>query len=239
MLVKAILNTHKPFIKANRIIHQHFQIRHKVLPIALANSKIQAGLANGKTLIGQRSIADYLSFSRAPIQSISLTKKALLLPEAERAMVTADFLVFAPGHFFTSLLPHLSVTGFASAWKRSRAKKLWFLNLLAHKGQDSYYTLIDYLGWFQKVLGLKPFDEIWYNAKISKLLLKQVEDRFEEMNIPAEDLDRIKNLGIMSVKADLVATGLQAQVENDFIQRAPIRHDTQKIKQTFKQILNV
>ena len=239
VLLKAILNTHKPFIKANRIIHEQLSVRHTILPASLSDCKITAALSNGRQLVGQRDIADYLSFARAPILKIGLTKKASLLPQARRAILEADMLVFAPGHFFTSLLPHLSVGGFREAWQKSGAKKLWFVNLLAHKGQDDYYTLADRLKWFQRALGLKPFHEIWYNAKIGSRLAQEVEDRFEPLRVTTGDLAGVKKLGIRAMSADLVHKGVVAQRENDFIMRAPVRHDPGKIKQTFKQILNV
>lgn len=239
MVIKAILNTHRPFTKASRIIHEHFKIRHSVLPVSLADSKITARLSSRKQLVGQREIADYLSFARAPIKQIGLTKNSHLLPQAKRAITAADVLVFAPGHFFTSLLPHLSVKGFAEAWQRSKAKKFWFANLLAHKGQDDYYTLTDYLSWFQKSLGLKPFDEIWYNAKIGSRLAKKVEDRFQPIRVEETDLAKLRQVGIGAVCQDLVQKSIRSQEENDFILRAPIRHDPGKIKQAFKFILNV
>jgi len=239
IFIKAILNTHRPFSKANRVIHRQLDIKHQVLPVSLSDSRIKAALSNRQTLVGQKSIADYLSFSRAPIKKISLTKESQLLPQAKEAMLEADYMVFAPGHFFTSILPHLSVMGFKEAWKLSRAQKLWFTNLLAHKGQDSFYNLLDYLGWFQKNLGLKPFQEIWYNAKIGQRLTGKVEDRFEPVKILPMDLGALKKLGIRTVSADLVERTLKTQQANDFIVRAPIRHDSRKITHIFKKILNV
>jgi uncharacterized cofD-like protein len=239
LVIKAILNTHRPFIKANRIIHEQLKVRHAVLPVSLTDSKITALLSNGRKLVGQREISDYLSFARAPIKRISLTKKSRLLPQARQEILEADLLVFAPGHFFTSILPHLSVEGFAHAWQKSQARKLWFVNLLAHKGQDNYYSLTDYLKWFQKILGLKPFDEIWYNAKIGSRLANQVEDRFEPLRVLAKDLAHLKKSAVRAVNKDLVKKSVTGQQENDFILRAPIRHDSEKIKQAFKQILNV
>lgn len=237
--IKAILSTHRPFSKANRLIHRQLDIKHEVLPVSLADSRIQAELSNRQTLVGQKAVADYLSFARAPIRRIGLTKESPLLPQAKKAILEADYLVFVPGHFFTSILPHLSVAGFSGAWNKSRAQKLWFVNLLAHKGQDSFYNLLDYLSWFQKGLGLKPFQEIWYNAKIGQRLVGKVEDRFEPVKITPKDLLGLKKLGVRPVPADLVERTISPQQSNDFIVRAPIRHDSGRITQIFKKILNV
>lgn len=238
IFIKAILNTYPSFTKANKIIHQHFNIQHKVLPISLTDSKIKAVLSGGKNLVGQRAIAEYLSFSATPIKAIGLTKKAVIFPEAKRAIMEADLIIFAPGHFFTSLLPHLAVAGFAAAYKKSKAKKIWFLNLLAHRGQDSYYTLVDYLGWFQKTLGQKPFDLVISSKPLNNKIRSAVKDRFLPVSVTAQDLKVLKKLKIQHLQFNLAAGQIRKQQPNDSVSRAPVRHDAGKILKAVCRIIN-
>ena len=51
----------------------------------------------------------------------------------------ADYLVFGPGSWFTSVVPHLLVPGLVAAILRSRAKKICVLNLLP-AGETSGFT---------------------------------------------------------------------------------------------------
>ncbi len=237
VLVKAFFTSHGNFAAANRLLHEFLRISHKILPVSLADSKVQAKLSGGRILTGQRAIAEHLSFASAPIKSISLTRQAKLLPQAQKAILEADIIIFAPGHFFTSLLPHLSVAGFAQAFKKSKAKKLWFLNLLAHRGQDSYYTLVDYLKWFQRSLGLQPFDIIISGGKPAAKVAAAVQDRFLPLKITTKDLAVLKKLKIQFLSSSLAGSGLRAQVAHDFIQRAPLRHSPEKIRKVFLNIL--
>ncbi len=238
VFIKAILNTHLSFTKANGIIHQHFNIQHKVLPISLTDSKIKAVLSGGKTLTGQRAIAEYLSFSEAPIKSIGLTKKSVILPEAKKAILEADYIMLVPGHFFTILLPHLAVSGFARAFKKSKAKKIWFLNLLAHRGQDSYYTLVDYLRWFQKALGQKPFDLAVSSSSLNKKIRQAVIGRFLPIKVIGKDLKYLKKLKINYLQLDLAGLEIRRQHPNDTVARAPVRHDADKILKAASRIIN-
>lgn len=233
IFIKSILNTHKPFSKANSIIHKYLNINQTVLPVSLSDSKIAAILSNGQKLVGQREIADYLSFDRAPIKKISLTKKTKLLFQAKKAIAGADFLVFGPGHFFTSILPHLEVEGFVSAYKKSKAKKIWFVNLLAHKGQDNFYSLSGYLKWFEIKLGAKPFDLLILNKLVKLSLLKKLSDRFAPIKYAKVDMDYIRNKEMKIIQADLINNRISFQQANDFIKRAPLRHNEEKIKDFF------
>lgn len=237
VLVKSFFSSHRPFSKANRLLHEHWQVGHCVLPVSLADCRVKAKLSGGRILVGQRAIAEHLSFASAPIKTIELTKTARLLPEARKAIIRADVILFAPGHFFTSLLPHLSVLGFVQAYKKSRAKKLWFLNLLAHRGQDSYYTLVDYLKWFQKVLGKRPFDIIISGGNPGKKIREAVKDRFLPVKITAKDLAVLNKIKIEFLNFGLSGSGLRGQNPHDFVQRAPLRHDPEKIRKAVFKIL--
>ena len=237
LFVKAVLNTHKSFLKANKLLHEHFKIKHTVLPVSIADSKISANLANGNSLEGQNQVASYLSFDAAPIKTIQLTRPAKILPQAAKAITQADVIIFGPGHFFTSLLPHLAVLGFAEAWKKTKAKKVLLLNLLAHRGQDSYYTLTDYLKWFAKELGSKPFDVIVSGQPPAKKILKIVSDRFVPVQITEKDLEALQKEKIEHIQENLAGSNLRNQSANDTIQRAPVRHDEEKLRQVLQQII--
>jgi uncharacterized cofD-like protein len=238
VFIKAILNTHKPFAKANKIMHRHFNIRHTILPVSVADSKIVAQLANGNLLEGQNEVAGYLSFSAAPIKAINLTRPAKILPQAARAIKDADVIIFGPGHFFTSLLPHLAVLGFAQAWKQSRAQKILLLNLLAHRGQDSYYTLVDYLKWFSKELGARPFNLIISGLPPAKSILKYISDRFVPVQVVTKDLEYLQKHGIRHLRTNLAGRSLRNQSANDTIQRAPLRHDEDRLKSVLAKIIS-
>lgn len=237
ILVKAVLDNVGNFKLARAVLKEIFKNQTEILPISISDSVVIAKLSNGRLLQGQREIAEYLSFSRAPIQKIGLTGNPKILAQAKTSMLKADYLFFAPGHFFTSLLPHLSVQGFAESWARSKAKKVWFVNLLAHRGQDSYYKLVDYLKWFQKGLGQKPFDIIVYNTNMPKKLTKQLQDHFLPIKVCTKDLQILNHLGIKVMGFDLRDKTLQIQHPNDLIKRAPVRHDPNKILSVAKELL--
>ena len=62
------------------------------------------------------------------------------VPEAVRAVLDADWVVFGPGSWFTSVLPHLLVPGLASALHVTTARRLLVLNLAPQPGETGGFS---------------------------------------------------------------------------------------------------
>ena len=62
------------------------------------------------------------------------------VPEAVRAVLDADWVVFGPGSWFTSVLPHLLVPGLASALHVTTARRLLVLNLVPQPGETGGFS---------------------------------------------------------------------------------------------------
>lgn len=65
--------------------------------------------------------------------------------EAVRAVEDADWVVFGPGSWFTSVLPHLLVPDLRDALHRTSARRLVALNLAPQAGETAGFTPESYL----------------------------------------------------------------------------------------------
>jgi len=77
--------------------------------------------------------------------------------EAVRAVNEADFVVFGPGSWFTSVLPHLLVPDLAQALAATPARRVVALNLAPQPGETagfSPHTHLDVLGVHAPALGI-------------------------------------------------------------------------------------
>lgn len=238
LLIKACLQCAKTQRHGVLQLHKMLGLTNTVIPVSYDYAQLCAHLTNKITLTSQDQIQSYYSFSQAAIKSLHLSKEAGLSPEARTAIRTADYLIFAPGNFFSSILPHIFVKGFAKEWKKSKAQKILFFNLLAHRGQDSFYTLKDYLAWFQQKLSAKPFNTIIVNKKIPARIIKRLQDRFELTKITEEDIRILEKHTIGMEFADLVSEVIYGQNQHDTVQRAPLRHDSKKIQTFFQDLLS-
>jgi uncharacterized cofD-like protein len=62
------------------------------------------------------------------------------VPEAVRAVLDADWVVFGPGSWFTSVLPHLLVPELAAALQVTTARRLLVLNLAPQPGETAGFS---------------------------------------------------------------------------------------------------
>ena len=62
------------------------------------------------------------------------------VPDAVAAVLDADWVVFGPGSWFTSVLPHLLVPSLAGALEMTEARKLVALNLVPQPGETEGFS---------------------------------------------------------------------------------------------------
>ncbi|MEU8375925.1 uridine diphosphate-N-acetylglucosamine-binding protein YvcK [Micromonospora sp. NPDC048894] len=83
-----------------------------------------------RTVRGQHQVA----VTTGTVQALRITPDApVACAEAVAAIGDADWLIFGPGSWYTSVLPHLLVPGLAEAIVTSPARRLVTLNLAAEK----------------------------------------------------------------------------------------------------------
>lgn len=101
-----------------------------------------------RTLRGQHQVA----ITSGTVESLRLTPAApAACAEAVTAVRGADWLIFGPGSWYTSVLPHLLVPGLADAIVSSPARRLVTLNLVAEK-ETSGLSLPDHLDTLRRYL---------------------------------------------------------------------------------------
>jgi uncharacterized cofD-like protein len=110
----------------------------RVLPMSCAPVGIEAEVSGADparpertvTVRGQQAVA----VTHGSVELVRLNPpKPEACAEAVAAIEAADWLLFGPGSWYTSVIPHLLVPGLADAVLRSPAKRLVTLNLAAEK----------------------------------------------------------------------------------------------------------
>jgi uncharacterized cofD-like protein len=119
--------------------------RGRVLPMAAVPLDIVAtvqgvdpSLPHEITVVrGQASVA----VTPGRVRSIELVPAdPPAVPEAVAAVLAADWVVFGPGSWFTSVLPHLLVPSLASALASTQARRLVALNLVPQPGETEGFS---------------------------------------------------------------------------------------------------
>jgi uncharacterized cofD-like protein len=121
------------------------QVTGRVLPMAAVPMDIIACVEGAdpsrpmevSTVRGQAAVA----VTPGRVKSISLLPAdPPAVPEAVAAIRDADWVVFGPGSWFTSVLPHLLVPSLRSALIATSARKLVALNLVAQPGETEGFS---------------------------------------------------------------------------------------------------
>ncbi|MBI5456487.1 YvcK family protein [Candidatus Kaiserbacteria bacterium] len=200
-------------------------IKGRVLPVTLDKIKLVAELKNGKVIEGEDALGDYQLVSRFGIKKIYLKPKGHPNPKALQAIKEADMIIVGPGDLYTSLIPNFLVSGISSAFIKSRAKKVYVVNLMNKNGHTDDFEVSDYVRVLEDVVGKKKaFDTVVYNTKNpSTALLRKYADEGEPV------LRRKGANGQKMVGANLLASHLVKKAKGDVLQRALIRHDPQKL----------
>src|SRR5207244_3456290 len=118
----------------------------RVLPMSRVALGIEADVLNPdgsvRLLRGQHAVA----ITRSHVEAVRISPASPpACAEAVSAVRGADWLIFGPGSWYTSVIPHLLVPQLAAAILASPAKRLVTLNLAAEK-ETASLSLPDHLG---------------------------------------------------------------------------------------------
>lgn len=143
-------------VEAERML---FRIRAKVLPVSISELNLMAKLEGGEELEGETNIdlrgerKDYNA--KKKITRIYFDTNADPNPAVIQTILEAEKIIFSMGDLYTSVLPHLLVTGIKEAIEGSKAKVILVLNLMTKMGETDNFKASDYLKNFMYYLGDK------------------------------------------------------------------------------------
>lgn len=213
--------------KAISEVGKILSIKGSVVPVTFTKSNLCVDLADGKTILGETHI-DVLDKrdKRAKIIKAYLSPQAKINEDARDAILNADYILIGPGDLYTSIIPNLLVKGTAAAIKKSKAKKIYVLNLMTKYGQTTNYKASDHHEILKEYLGKGVLDYILVNSKMPK---KQVLSWYEEYHEqPVED-DLKDSLKHKIIRRDLIKDVIIKKSDSDELRRSIIRHDSEKL----------
>lgn len=134
------------------------KLKGKVIPVSLDSSNICFRTISKKTYKGENFI-DELRMSGDCIEEIWLEPKVKGNKEALRVLESADVIILGPGTIFGSVLPNFLPKGMKEAFKESKAKKIFMVNIFSPANETKTATQVEYMKLFEKYIGIKsPFD---------------------------------------------------------------------------------
>ena len=197
------------FPEAVKASSEVLKIAGRIYPSTTANVALEALLENGTRVVGETRI----SRSRTRIRAIRLVpRKVRPLAATLSAIADADVISLGPGSLFTSVIPNLLVEGIPAAIRRSKAVKVYFINLMWQPGETMNFRASDHVRAIHKHAGGKLLDYAVVNIRPIPSAVKRRYAR--ESALPVEnDIDTIFKMGLK------VMAGKLAQLSDK------VRHD--------------
>ncbi|MGB9681292.1 MAG: gluconeogenesis factor YvcK family protein [Minisyncoccia bacterium] len=154
-------------------------IKGEVIPVSLDNTRLVAKLENNDLIIGESNIDVPKHNPCLAIKKVFLSPSAKANPEAIRAILSADIIIIGPGDLYTSVLPNFLVKGIKEAVRKSKAKKIYFCNIMTKYGETNNFTAKDFYAILEKYLGKGIIDYFVIN---SRKPLKKYLDLYKKEN---------------------------------------------------------
>ncbi|MDD4938346.1 MAG: 2-phospho-L-lactate transferase CofD family protein [Candidatus Shapirobacteria bacterium] len=200
----------------------------EVIPVSLSPSDVCFTTMSGKTYKGENFVDD-LRMSGDVINNIWLEPQVDGNKKAKEIMKNADLIIVGPGTTYGSVLPNFLPNGIVESYNKSKAKKIFLVNIFSMKNEVKKSSQNGYLEIFKKYLkNDNPFDlmvVVDLDKLNTKKLLKEVFHFYELENSSLVEMD--KKCLIKTIKADI------AIVEESNMR---LRHGEEKLAKFFETL---
>lgn len=186
-------------------------IRGQVLPSTLERVTLFALTESGKIVKGESNIGN---LKGEKIKRIWIEpKNPSPNPKVIEAIEKADAIIVGPGSLYTSILPNLLVPGIVETIRKSKAKKIFVVNVMTQPGETQGYTASMHVKAVYEHVGEGLFQHVIVNVgTFSQDILSRYS---EEGAFPVTvDEPKLKEMGLE------VWTGDMAQ-ETDYARHNP------------------
>ncbi|MFC1640967.1 uridine diphosphate-N-acetylglucosamine-binding protein YvcK [Patescibacteria group bacterium] len=208
------------------------RIKGKVIPVTTTQTNLCADYRDGTSAQSESEIDESEEIDKH-IESIYLNPPAKITHNAALAILHADMIVIGPGDIYTSLGQCLIVKGVREAIQKSKATKVFNMNLMTKPGQTTHMNARDHVTAIENWIGPNVIQYVLMNNK--PLDTEMVEVYSLSGVHPVEnDLGNGRSFDI--IEEDFLANGEAKANKADMITRSLIRHDSDKIAQQLNEI---
>lgn len=209
------------------------RINGTVVPVTYTDTNLFATYENGKTVTEEHFIDEPTHDGTLKITDLFLKPKAKANQRALDAIAKADLIVLGPGDLYTSLLPNLIVDGIAEAIKKSKAKKVYVMNLMTKYGQTYGFSALDHIKTLEKYIG-KNIDCVVVNTREFPQSLLEKYEAMKEYPV-VDDLD--KKAYYKVVRKQVASKIAITKSKSDQLVRSLIRHDSDSLAKALIELI--
>jgi len=210
-----------------------FRVKAKIMPISLSRVQLIAETNKGNQITGETNIDLRVKNKHYDpedkIVRIFFDTSADINPIIIDEIISADKIVFSQGDLYTSVLPHLLVSGVKEAIAKSKAKLIFILNLMTKPGETDNYKASDFVKSFLFYLDIpNRIDFIIANDNyLDPKILKIYEDGGQ--NLVKVDEKKLKK---MEPNLEIIKKSISVYFKKEHL----LRHDSIKLAESILEI---
>jgi uncharacterized cofD-like protein len=212
LIMVALKDLTGSYEKAVEQVKRLFHVEGFFLSATEAHVDISATTIEGKEIFGEEKIDLGKYKGKRILEKVSLHPSDAKAAEGVvKHILEADAIILGPGDLYTNLLPVLIVGDITQALKKTRAKKIFIINVANKPFETRDYRISDYIKAIERHIGFLPFDVLIYNNNTSVPIPKKYHYTYVSPNI--SDVEEKIQF-----------------VHGDFVNREfPLYHDPQKL----------
>lgn len=218
-------NTGRALYRAEQI----FRLRGEVIPVTEEFVDLKIIYQDGSSAIGEAILDDNQIHKK--IKKIELTPDCTINPYASKAIQEADVIIIGPGDYYASLMATLVSKGTKQAFKKSKAKIIYILNLMTRLTQTKNMTARDHVTGIEKAIG-KQVDGILINKEPIPLDILETYQKSDEFPVE-NDMGNDPRV----ITANIISKTKHQKTYQDKTHRELLRHDSKKIEKVLKKIV--
>lgn len=178
LMMVALTSVMGDFGKALSQMQKIFKIRGKILPATEESVSIWAETSVGEKVDREENI-DLGRFT-GTIEKLHLKPvNPKVSKEVIDAIILADLAIAGPGDLYSTVLPVLLIPDVLDALKKSKAKKIFIVNVANKLFETPNYKVNDYIKSVVKHCGGSVFDFVFVNNNISPTIPEKYKRQYE------------------------------------------------------------
>ncbi len=204
------------FAEAVHLTSEVLAIKGVIYPLTNSNVSLNAELEDGSIVNGETRI----TASSQRIRRVYLDPSdALPLPDAIKAIESADVITLGPGSLYTSLIPNMLVKEVIGAIRASQATKIYIQNIMTQPGETVGYSAADHVKALADHCNGVLFPNILLNDRAPSASILRKYDA-EHAGMVKVDLERLRALQLNIMERDLLAEDRVVRHDSDRLARA-------------------
>lgn len=231
-LAKILKSQSKAIVKASELL----RIKGSVLPVTLDKIDLIAVYEDGTKVKGEHFIDRPKHNGKLAILNLYTDPQANLNPQVAEAIAESDLIIIGPGGFYTTIIANLVIKGMNEAICKSKAKKVYIQNLMTEIGQTYKFTAAKFIEVLDKYLPVKVLDYVIIN---DNPVPANILARYQKVDALPIINDFPQDTSFKVISADLLSKKPVKREKGDTLSRSLIRHDSVKIANICKEILEM